>query len=200
MMMKLYFSQTSPFVRLVRVVAAHHGLANDIDLVASGLFADETALRSANPLGKIPALVLPGGNTIYDSRVILEHLDRVGRGPRLLDPADPAIDRVRTRLALLTGILDAAVAFVMDSRRALPQMPDAWQMRQVTAIPNSVAAAAAQLDGADPLFRLCLPAVLDYLSFRLPFIDWQSEHADLAQFTAKALSGPHYAGTDPRLA
>ncbi len=197
--MKLFFSQTSPFVRMVRVVAAHHGLTSKLDLIPSGLFSDdESALRAANPLAKIPVLMRDNGQVIYDSRVIIAFLDAHGEGERLLDPTSPSyIDR-QTRLALLMGILDAGIAAFLDQRRNLPNMPDAMALRWKQNIAGGVDQAAQHYQGNDPLFRICLPIVLDWIRYRLPDINWQDDHPEMASWMATELAKPIFDGTNPR--
>ena len=41
-------------------------------------------LRKQNPLGKIPVLILEDGTAYYDSRVILDYLDHLAGGGRIV--------------------------------------------------------------------------------------------------------------------
>lgn len=108
--MKLFYTDTSPFVRKVRVAAAELGLADKIALEflrPSPLKADP-ALSLLNPLSKIPALVLGDGTTLYDSPVICEYLDTLT--PRALCPrSGPERFRVLRTQALTDGIVEAGV-------------------------------------------------------------------------------------------
>ncbi len=45
---------------------------------------ESDALREQNPLGKIPTLVLDDGQTLFDSRVILDYLDHLAGGGRII--------------------------------------------------------------------------------------------------------------------
>ena len=71
--MKLIGSLTSPYVRKVRVVMAEKKL--DYQLVLEDVWGSDTMLK-ANPLGKVPCLVMEGGEAVFDSRVIVEYVDR----------------------------------------------------------------------------------------------------------------------------
>ena len=71
--MKLIGSTTSPYVRKVRVVMAEKKL--DYRFVEDNVWADDSTITAANPLGKVPCLVLDGGDAMFDSRVIVEYLD-----------------------------------------------------------------------------------------------------------------------------
>ena len=113
--MKLIFSPASPFVRKVRVVIDESGLTDQVTPVpvqTTPLVTDPAA-RSANPLGKIPALVLDDGKSLFDSRVICRYLNDIsGAG---LYPAERIWD-VLTLEALADGIMEAAVLMIYEGR------------------------------------------------------------------------------------
>ena len=73
--MILHSAPPSPFGRKIKIAAALLGLSNEITVATTDTANPGGPIRSANPLGKIPALVLEDGMVIYDSRVILEYLD-----------------------------------------------------------------------------------------------------------------------------
>lgn len=50
--MKLIGSNTSPYVRKVRIVMAEKKL--DYDFVLEDVWSDQTRISDANPLGKVP--------------------------------------------------------------------------------------------------------------------------------------------------
>ena len=65
----------SPYTRRVAVTLKAYGLPfEQRDL--SG-FGNRAEVRAANPLGRIPALVLDNGETLVDSAAIIDHLDEV---------------------------------------------------------------------------------------------------------------------------
>ena len=104
--MKLLGSPTSPYVRKVRIVMAEKKL--DYQFVVEDVWGSDAILKS-NPLGKVPCLVMEGGEAVFDSRVIVEYLDMLSPVSRLI----PALGRerieVRTWEALADGLLDAAI-------------------------------------------------------------------------------------------
>ena len=92
--------------------------------------ANSPEFRRISPLGKIPALILDDGTTLFDSRVIVEYLDAASPVNRLI-PDDPR-DRLRVKRweALADGCLDAAVEIVVYTRRpAAQQMPTKLMIR-----------------------------------------------------------------------
>ncbi len=107
--MKLYYSQTSPFARKVRASAILLGVERQIELVETDPFADAPDLLGANPLGLIPTLVTEDGFAFFDSVVICEYLNGIGKGLPII-PAAGAARSISLRLqALGDGIMAAAV-------------------------------------------------------------------------------------------
>ncbi len=66
--MKLLGSRTSPYVRKVRIVMAEKKL--DYQFVEEDVWGSDAILAS-NPLGKVPCLIMEGGEAVFDSRVIV---------------------------------------------------------------------------------------------------------------------------------
>ena len=64
----------SPYVRRVAVSLRVLGFAYEHD--TRSVFGDFDAMREVNPLGRIPSLVLDGGEVLIDSAAILDWLDQ----------------------------------------------------------------------------------------------------------------------------
>ena len=90
--MKLIGSNTSPYVRKVRIVMAEKKL--DYQYVTEDVWSDKTNIKEANPLGKVPCLVMEGGDALFDSRVIVEYLDTLSPVGKLI----PSIGRERAEV------------------------------------------------------------------------------------------------------
>lgn len=137
--MKLFYSPTSPYARKCRALAIEKGIEGRLEIITASPMSNPPELQAANPLGKVPALVLADGSCIVDSPVICAYLDSLGDTPRLI-PADPAarFDAL-TREALADGIMDAAFAIVMERKRPEPQRSAEWLLRWTSAIRRSVA-------------------------------------------------------------
>ena len=84
--MKLIGSLTSPYVRKVRVVMAEKKL--DYQLVLEDVWGSDAMLKM-NPLGKVPCLVLDGGEAVFDSRVIVKPLKSRAKRMRSLQKPVP---------------------------------------------------------------------------------------------------------------
>src|SRR5438132_3900113 len=113
--MKLIASLTSPYGRKARIVMAEKNIA--CELVEELPWSTDTHVPDYNPLGKIPVLVLDNGETLFDSRVIVEYLEWLAPAPRLIP--DSGFERIQVKRweALADGLCDAAAAALIESRR-----------------------------------------------------------------------------------
>jgi len=190
--MKLIGSLTSPYVRKVRIVMAEKKL--DFQHEIEDVWASDKILAS-NPLGKVPCLVLPGGEAIFDSRVIVEYLDTRSPVSRLIPETSRERIEVRTWEALADGILDAAILARLEQTwpgRTAEQRSQAWIDRQMLKVNTSLAAISKGV-GDKPwcsgihlsLADIAVGCALGYVSFRFPQIDWRGAHPNLAKLAEK---------------
>jgi glutathione S-transferase len=108
--MKLLSSPLSPYGRKVKMTLLMKGLADKVEIVAADTNpGDNVEINGANPLGKIPALIVDGKTAIFDSHVICEYLDTLHGGRKIFPAAGPQRFAALRRQALTDGILDAAV-------------------------------------------------------------------------------------------
>ena len=131
-MMKLLSNPLSPYGRKVKIALAMKGLRDNIEIVNIDTNPlDNPEISGANPLAKIPALVVDGNTAIFDSHVICEYLDSLAPTPVLFPKS--GVERIKTLTlgSLADGILDAALLLVYEKRfrpEALWHKP--WQDRQ----------------------------------------------------------------------
>ena len=184
--MKLIFSPASPFVRKVRVMVHEAGLLDrvaDVAVTTTALAIDPVA-RGANPLGKIPALVLDNGQAIFDSRVICRYLDDISCLG--LYPAD-RLWEVLTLEALADGIMESAVLMVYETRLRIEEQRSAqWVEAQWGKIINALDALEANrfpaIDGALNFGQLALACALGYLDFRHDAFAWREGRPTLSSW------------------
>ena len=110
--MKLLGSPGSPYVRKVRIVALEKRIPFEFQRI--DLLDPNSELSSANPLGKIPALIRDNGKALYDSSVIAEYLDALAPSPRLIPEALEGRAEVKRWEAVADGVMDATVAISHD--------------------------------------------------------------------------------------
>ncbi|NBU49100.1 MAG: hypothetical protein EBS47_03180, partial [Betaproteobacteria bacterium] len=186
--MKLIGSLASPYVRKVRVVMAEKKL--DFQLVLEDVWGSDAILQS-NPLGKVPCLVMEGGEAVFDSRVIVEYLDTLSPVGRLIPGTGRERAEVRTWEALADGVLDALIAIRLENTwagRRPEQRSSAWCERQMTKVHASLKAMDAALGDKAwcsgthySLADIALGCVTGYLDFRFPDVDWRAHHRHLAR-------------------
>ncbi len=182
-MMILRSSPASPFGRKARIAAIVLGLADKIDVRETDLNDPADSIRVENPLGKIPALVMENGSTWYDSAVILEVLDHLAGGGRIV-PRDPmARFEVQRLEALCDGAMDACILIVYESRyRPQDKRVDAWIERQADKVTRALKALEAAPPGlTDPpdIGQIALACLLGYRDLRFS-PDWRRDYPRLA--------------------
>ena len=168
-MLILRSSPASPFGRKVKISAHLLGLADRIEVVDADTNDPGDSLRRQNPLGKIPALVLESGEALYDSRVIVEYLDHLAGGGRIL-PAGAARFPVLVQQALADGIMDAALLQVYEGRWRAEDKRDArWTEHQQGKVVRGLDHAEAHLSKPAPelhIGHVALACALGYLDLR----------------------------------
>jgi len=103
--MILRSSPTSPFGRKIKITLNVLGLADKVSVVLTDTLDPEDTIRQQNPLGKVPTLLLDDGTTLYDSRVIVEYLDDLAGGGRILPDGGTERYRALTLQSLADGIM-----------------------------------------------------------------------------------------------
>lgn len=191
--MKLIGSATSPYVRKVRIVMLEKKL--DYQLVLEDVWAADTAISAANPLGKVPCLVMEGGEAVFDSRVIVEYLDTLSPVGRLIPVQGRERAEVKTWEALADGVLDAAILARLEATwpgRTEAQRSTAWMERQQAKINAALQAMSTGLgekafcSGVHfSLSDVAVGCALSYLTFRFPENLWRENYLNLARLHDK---------------
>ncbi|MBI5910355.1 MAG: glutathione S-transferase [Betaproteobacteria bacterium] len=201
--MKLLGSPTSPFVRKARIVLAEKKIEYTFEL--DNPWDEKSRVPDANPLGKVPVLVLEDDSTLFDSRVIVEFLDSVSPISRLIPANNREKIEVKRWEALADGVLDAAVMVVLERRRPAKQKSEPTIARQMEKIDRGLAVMSRDLGdkpwctgNAFTLADIACGVALGYLDFRLGAYDWRVLHANLAKLAAKLAERASFADTAPR--
>ena len=202
--MKLIGATTSPYVRKVRIVLAEKKL--DYQFVLEDVWASN-AIRAANPLGKVPCLVMEGSEALFDSRVIVEYVDNLSPVGKLIPGNGRERAEVRTWEALADGVNDAAILARLEQTwggRTDAQRCGAWVERQLGTVDSAVAAMAKGL-GDKPyctgihmtLADIAVGCALGYLDFRFPQIAWRNAYPTLAKLSDKLAKRQSFIDTAP---
>jgi len=199
--MKLHFAGPSPYARKVRIALALRGLADAVTLAPTNTADAADPLHRANPLSKIPTLVLDDGTALFDSRVICEYIDAIGVSGQPLFPAGEERWPALRLQALGDGIADAALLAVYEKRMRPEQMWYApWIDKQLAHIDKVVDVLDADppAGGTTPnIGEVALASALGYLDFRLDG-EWRNGRARLVAWLDNFAAGvPAYAQTAP---
>lgn len=187
--MKLLISPASPFVRKVRVLLREADLlvtVEEIEVSTTPLASDPTVV-SANPTGKIPALMRDDGPAIYDSRVITRYLDDHANAG--LYPTARIWD-VLTLEATADAIMEAAVLITYESRmRPAEKQFDDWTDAQwgkaIRAVGTINDRWISQLSRPLDMGQISVGCALGYLDLRHDARGWRNGNAALAQWYAQ---------------
>ena len=169
-MLTLRSSMPSPFVRKVKIAAALLGLADRIKLEPADTTNPSDSMRMQNPLGKIPILLTEDGAALFDSRVIVEYLDHLAGGGRII-PAEPKARFAALRLqALCDGILDASILRVYEGRfRSEEKREQTWidyQTEKVTRALDWLEKNPPAVTALPDVGQITLACTLGYLDLR----------------------------------
>ena len=168
-MLVLRSSPTSPFGRKVKITAALLGLSDRITIEKADTGDPNDSLRKQNPLGKIPILILESGEALYDSRVIVEYLDSLAGGGRLIPAGWSRFEALRQQ-ALADGLMDAALLQVLEGRwRPADRHEPKWLDHQRGKVERALDEAEARLSSPSPTLHIghvALACALGYLDMR----------------------------------
>jgi glutathione S-transferase len=199
--MKLFFNPASPFVRKVMVTAIECQLDDRITTVPLALtpVSPSEALNADNPLGKIPALVLDNGTTLFDSRVICEYLNQLGGGS-LFPTGDSRWQALRLQ-SIADGMCDAGVLVRYETFvRPQDRQWDQWinnqkeKFRRATAL---LEAEVANFGDTIDIGTLSVAIALDYIDFRYSDENWRDQCPALSVWHKSISTRPSLAGTVP---
>lgn len=201
--MKLIGSAGSPFVRKVRIVMAEKKL--DYDFVLENVWAPDTTILHANPLGKVPCLLMEDGGTMFDSRVIVEYLDTLTPVCKLVPVQSRERAEVKCWEALADGVADAAILVRQEnSMRSEEHRSASWTERQMTKVHAGLQAMSAGLKEAPfctgknyTLSDVAVGCTLGWLALRFPDIAWRSDYPNLARLFEKLSERASFKDTVP---
>ncbi|PCH51293.1 MAG: glutathione S-transferase [Hyphomicrobiales bacterium] len=184
--MKLLWSKRSPFARKVMIVVAEKGLANNVQTINTIVMMAAPANKDVlkyNPLCKIPVLILADGNSLFDSRVICEYLDEIGKGPNLIPSQFDQRIKCMCLQSLSDGLLDILLLWRTEVGRG-----ELCNDQISNSFDTKVKATMAQLEKEVVDFKtqplnlghISVVCVLAQLNFRYPNCNWQKAHPTLS--------------------
>ena len=199
--MKLIYASASPFVRKVHVALLETGLIEHTELAqvtTTPVNSDDNAI-AANPAGKIPALILEDGTTIYDSRVICRYLN--DRAEADLYPQED-LWNLLTLEASADAIMEALVLMTYERRIRPEELVYApWIEAQWAKAERSIIAINNErmelLSGPLNMSQIAVACALNYAGFRHADRDWRGSAPQLAAWFEEFSKRPAMASTVP---
>lgn len=184
--MKLHWSPRSPFVRKVMIAAHELGVQGLLERQSTTVLMREpnVAYLSVNPLGKIPALVLPDDQVLIDSGVICEYLDSLSGDKKLLPEDAKSRSLALSSHALINGLLDLLVLWKNERSKPLAKQTPEWlhsfEFKFSKALSGLEKGVKPFSDESLDLSSITLGCLLWYLDFRFEDIDWRNDNSKLA--------------------
>jgi glutathione S-transferase len=202
-MMKLVYSPRSPFVRKVMIAAIELGLDTQLELISEQVgigVKNEPYTSAINPLGKLPALILEDGTALSDSGVIVEYLDDLAGGGRLI-PRGTARWRVLSEHSIVQGMTDSIVS-ARRERSARPKELhwQTWDDDQIARIWQALGWFEARPEALAAPFNIAqigLVCGIGYLDYRMPENPWRGDFPKIATFLADVEKRPSVVTTKP---
>ncbi|MEI2735437.1 MAG: glutathione S-transferase family protein [Rhodoblastus sp.] len=198
-MMKLRYAKTSPFVRKVLVFADEVGMADRIELAPTDVWTADTDIAKDNPLGKVPALVTREG-VFVGSFACCDYLERRNGAPKLIPEEAKARWRVMQMHGLADGLMEAAVAYIIETLRrpqefVYPGYLDRQTAKMLGAL-DALEGRRGDLAAVD-LGSITAACAFGYLDFRFPDLDWRKRAPGLAGWYAEFAKRPSMQKTRP---
>lgn len=203
--MKLFFSPASPFARKVAASAHELGLFDQLTIIPATVSPVEKdkVIAPHNPASKIPTLVTDQGEAIFDSRVIVEYLDSLAGGGKMIPNGEG-----RWKALVLQSLCDEALDALILTRyeRVLRPEPLRWaeweagQLRKVaTTLDVLENDWLHYLSGHVDIGSITACSLMAYLDFRFPDFDWRSGRPKIAAWFEGYSKRPAMEKTAPRL-
>lgn len=202
--MKLTFSPASPFARKVKIVAIELGLVDRIAFVPASVSptkANAEYATTISPVRKLPALILDDGTVIVDSLTIVDYLDDLAGGGKLIPASGPTRWARRSEHAMIQGMLDAMLLCRYE-RMLRPENLrwQAWYDDQWDRAWQGFARFESRPDTFSRPFdvtQIALTCALGYADFRFPDVDWRAQFPKLKAFHDTMMQRPSVRDTVP---
>jgi glutathione S-transferase len=164
---KVLYSPASPYSAKVRMAAHYAGIPVESVIVDTN--AAPAELINANPLGKIPTLILDDGKAIHDSRVITQYLNRISGNRIFPRNAEKRLEAEHLE-SIAGGLCDVLLAHVYERRHhpeeKIHQPWLDWQWSKAVRVLDHLNAAPPRLGKKLHGGHIALAAALGYATLR----------------------------------
>ncbi|MEQ8506505.1 MAG: glutathione S-transferase [Rhodospirillales bacterium] len=199
--MKLRYSSTSPFVRKVMVTAHEAGIVDQIEPIATNVWAKDTDIGTDNPVGKVPTIVTDGGEILYDSSVICEYLDSLHDGKKLFPASGGARWQALRLNALGDGMCETGIRRLLETRLWPDSPRQDWIDRANTVLGRCFTALEDDVDalsGPVTIGQISVGCALGWLDLRFTDLGWRDDNPALADWFTGFSARPSMTATEPK--
>lgn len=192
--MKLLYTKRSPYARKVRVIALEKNIP--LDLVDEDLQKKSQRLLDANPLGKVPTLILDNGTTVFDSPVICQYLDSLNDKVIMIPQSLSQRVEVLKWEAFADDLMTVAINLYMEKIRH----PHDFHKDFTAALEANIRLAYGYIEKNLPKLKefnlapIAVVSAIGYIHFRLPHLKVQGA---LSQWFEEVSKRPSLAQTIP---
>jgi glutathione S-transferase len=192
--MRLLYTKRSPYARKVRLIALEKNIP--LDLIDEDLQKKSQRLLDANPLGKVPTLILDNGTTVFDSSVICQYLDSLKDVPVMVPHEAGERVEVLKWEAFADDLVTAAINLYMEKVRH----PNDFHKDFSSSLEANIRSAYVYIEKDLPKFKkfnlapIAVASAIGYIHFRLPHLKVQGA---LAQWFEGISQRPSMAQTIP---
>jgi glutathione S-transferase len=196
----LFANPRSPFARRIRLALNRLQLPVSLEFVE--VFKNPTNLNAANPIGAVPTLLTPDAGPLSDSSHILEYLHE--RSGQIWPNEGNFRVRVRQNSVLAVGVIQSAVLYYQEAHMHESPSPF-WKAEHVSVIQETLSWIAASNPSEWMRNSLLtqagwdLAVALEYVTFRLPFVEWEKRREGLVQILNLARLDGFFVETAPKL-
>jgi len=203
--MRLLYSAGSPFARIVRIALLETGLDEKVtkqEIARQQLYSPQSAVLDFNPVGRVPTLELDDGTVLTESKLILDFVDALNPGRKLL-PRD-GVDgwRIAAETGQASGLLEGVVTWLRALRLPSPESIDAIVAKESLRVNRT----ADALDGsianggfAEPInaAHIVLASALGLADARIASWKWREQRSHLSELYERLAARPSFRATEP---
>jgi len=203
--MRLFYSAGSPFARVVRIALLETGLDDRVtkqEIPRQRLYSPESDVLAINPVGRVPTLALDDGTILTESKLILDFIDAMNPGHKLL-PRDGSDGwRILSEMGQAMGLLDGIITWMRALQQPSPQGAQDIIAKETvrarrTADALEIAIADGAFAGAINAAQIVLGTALGLVDVRMLSWQWREGRPRLSAWYDKIAARPSFCGTVP---
>lgn len=201
--MKLFYTPFKGLVHKIQVVAIETGVYERLEKCVRVPYEAPPDLVAANPLSKVPTLVLDDGTPIFGGPVIYEYLDSINTGPKLYLPAGTKERYVdMTRMATGEWMFDLSNIRNFEINRPAEHIKQEYATRMTTQIARAMDRANVECEqyAGFTIGTICIACGLHYHNWMIqrgrPLQDWRIGRPKLAAWYDRFTDRPSFVPRD----